>query len=402
MITMGKKLKIGIVGAGNSAHTLIPVLADSGHSVHLLTRRPGDWQETVTVSRILPDGRMEAQLTGRITRKSDQPEEIIPECEVILLSLPVSKYRLVLDRIGPWIRRDRTTYLGTIYGQGGFNWMVDEIKARYGLKQIVTFACGLVPWITRTARYGQEGLSYGAKHVNVVAVSPATEFSALNAGLLEDLCYRWFRRGRFVQADNFLSLTLSVDNQIIHLSRMYGLSLATGGVWDEKAHVPLFYRDFDETSADIMRAVDNDYSQIRDRIRALFPHKRFTYMLDYLALERLSYQTANTDIRESFVNSPTLGQIATPVVQNADGKWGFDTTHRFFEDDVYYGLCIAKWMAEKIGVETPAVDRILSWAQVLLKDSIISGSRLCVHPTERFKSGIPSEYGFTSIEDIVD
>ena len=395
-------LKICIVGGGNSTHTLIPLLSDAGHTVNLLTRRPEDWRETVSVSKVSPAGVFEARLTGRITTKSNQPEDVIPECDVILLSLPVSKYRVVLDQVAPWIRREGRVSIGTIYGQGGFNWMVDEIKAKYALNNIVTFACGLIPWITRTASYGSEGITYGAKSVNVAAVSPKGDFANLNAGLFNDLCFRWFKQGQFVQADNFLSLTLSVDNQIIHLARMYGMYLKSGGEWAEKAAVPFFYRDFDEASADVLRDVDGDYETIRERIRRLFPEKSFKYMLDYLALERLSYQTANTDIRESFVKSKTLGQIATPVVQNADGKWVFDKTHRFFEDDVYYGLCIAKWIAEKADVETKAIDRILDWAQVLVDDKIIDASRLCLRNTKAFKSGLPSEYGFTAIENIVD
>ena len=396
------KLKICIVGGGNSTHTLIPLLSNAGHTVNLLTRRPGDWRETVSVSKVSPAGVFEARLTGRITTKSNRPVDVIPECDVILLSLPVSKYRVVLDQIAPWIKREGKVSVGTIYGQGGFNWMVDEIKAKYALNNIATFACGLIPWITRTASYGSEGITYGAKSVNVAAVYPQTDFANLNEGLFNDLCFRWFKQGQFVQADNFLSLTLSVDNQIIHLARMFGMYLKSGGEWTEKAAVPFFYRDFDEASADVLRDVDGDYEAIRERIRRLFPEKSFKYMLDYLALERLSYQTANTDIRESFVNSKTLGQIATPVVQNAGGKWVFDKTHRFFEDDVYYGLCIAKWIAEKADVETKAIDRILDWAQVLVDDKIIDGSRLCLRSPKAFKSGLPSEYGFTAIDNIVD
>jgi hypothetical protein len=396
------KLKICIVGGGNSTHTLVPLLSDAGHVVNLLTRRPGEWTDMVSVSKVSPDGKVEACLTGRIATRSSRPEDVVPGCNVIFLSLPVSKYRLVLDQIGPWIDRDRKVIIGTIYGQGGFNWMVDEVKAKFGLPNVVMFACGLVPWITRTASYGKEGLTYGSKSVNVVAVSPKEDFLKLNNLLLNDLCYRWFKQGKFEQADNFLSLTLSVDNQIIHLARMYGLFLKSGGVWNEKADVPLFYKDFDDTSADVLREVDADYERIREKIRLLFPDKAFKYMLDYLSLERLTYQTTNTDIKVSFTSSKTLGQIATPVVPNAEGKWVFDKTHRFFEDDVYYGLCIAKWIAEKTNVETKAIDRILAWAQVLLGDNIIKGDELCLGRKEAFKSGLPSEYGFTTIDDIVD
>ena len=78
----------------------------------------------------------------------------------------------------------------------------------------------------------------------------------------------------------------------------------------------MFYRDYDDVSAQLLAALDADYSKVREKIKSLYPDKNFKHMLDYLALERFSYQSHNTDVKESFVNSQTLVSIATPVVQN--------------------------------------------------------------------------------------
>ena len=129
-------------------------------------------------------------------------------------------------------------------------------------------------------------------------------------------------------------------------------------------------------------------------------------MLDYLALERFSYKSHNTDIRESFVNSQTLVSIGTPVVQNSEGLWEVDRNHRFFLDDIYYGNMIAKWMAEKLDISTPTLDEILHWAQLVRGEHFIDdGNRLLVDSPDLaapFKCGVPSVYGFKSIEDCID
>lgn len=128
-------------------------------------------------------------------------------------------------------------------------------------------------------------------------------------------------------------------------------------------------------------------------------------MLDYLALERFSYQSHNTDIRESFVTSQTLTSIGTPVIQNADGLWEVDRNHRFFLDDIYYGNCIAKWMAEQLDIETPTIDEILGWAQQVRSENIIANNKLLIdspHLSSPLKSGIPPVYGFKGIEDCID
>lgn len=128
-------------------------------------------------------------------------------------------------------------------------------------------------------------------------------------------------------------------------------------------------------------------------------------MLNYLALERLSYQSENSDIRESFATSATLGAIKPPTLQQEDGSWAIDTNHRFFTDDIGYGLCITKWMADQLGLTVPTIDRIIDWVQVLRNEKLIEGDKLLLDSediTTKFKSGIPPVYGMQTIDDVVD
>jgi hypothetical protein len=283
--------------------------------------------------------------------------------------------------------------------------MFQEVKSRFELLHTTYFAIGLIPWICRTVQYGQEGVTFGPKSVNVVAVSPRNRFSYLNEVFLRASCECVFGKGGFLLADNFFSLTLSVDNQIIHPSRCLGLYLSSGGSWDKKEDVPLFYRDYDKLSADLLKELDADYSVLRESVKSKYSNTLFTYMLDYLALERLSYGSCNSDILASFVASQTLGAIRTPVVRAPGGRWVLDKSSRFFSDDIYYGLCIAKWIAEKLNVEVPTIDRILGWAQSLLNDEILCQRRLVEKNEDtggKFKTGVPSVYGFTTVDDIID
>ena len=205
---------------------------------------------------------------------------------------------------------------------------------------------------------------------------------------------------------NVLSFTLSVDNQIIHTSRCFGLYKAYGSSWESKDDVPMFYKDYDDISANLLRDLDLDYSKIRDKIKSLYPEKNYEYMLDYLSLERLTYNSCNTDIRESFVTSETLAAIHTPVVKRVDGLWELDRNHRFFLDDIYYGNCIAKWIAEQMKIETPTIDAILRWAQEIRGERIIDeNNALQIEGKDLsapLKSGIPCYYGFCSINDLID
>ena len=330
---------------------------------------------------------------------------MIPHSDVVVLCMPVCAYRASLHQIAPHLARDREVFVGTIYGQAGFNWMTEEIAKEHGLTNITSFAVGLIPWICRVIDYGRVGVTYGSKEVNVAAVAPRERFADLDRIFFHAICERWLGKGAFEQSDSFLSLTLSVDNQIIHPSRCFGLFKRYGGRWPNRDAIPYFYRDFDELSADLLRDLDADYSKVRDGLRERFPERDFPHMLDYLGLERLSYQSENTDIRESFTTSKTLGAIKPPVKELESGEWVIDTDHRFFTDDISYGVCIAKWMAEQMDLETPTMDAIIEWVQGLRGERYLEDGRLLVDSpslADRFASGIPPVYGIHDLAGVVD
>lgn len=400
-----EQLTVTIVGGGASAHTLIPMLSAAKYQVNLLTRKPSRWSKQVELQYQTADGEVIEQFQGQLSKISSNPKDVIRESDVIILCMPVSQYRNALHNIGPHLKPGKKVYVGTVYGQAGFNWMVDEIKRAFGLAGIVKFCFGLIPWICRIQEYGKVGINYGIKPINVAAVEPKEEFDELNRMILEKICVGWFGESEVRQADNFLSLTFSVDNQIIHPSRCYGLFLKHGGEWDKAQDIPYFYRDFDQFSADILRRLDADYSKIRERIKEMYPHKKFTYMLDYLTLDQKTNQTEKHNIVESFRLSRTLGAIKPPTVKTKEGTWKIDTNHRFFTDDIHYGLCIAKWAADRLEIDVPTIDEIIEWAQKLRQEVLIVNGKLqldSVDLNKKFKSGIPYFYGYRTIDEIVD
>jgi len=399
---------VTIVGGGNSAHVLIPFLGETHHTVNLFTRRPDDWEDTITCEvRNGETGVLLKTFRGTINKISSDPADVIPEADIVILCLPVHTYRPSLAKIGPYISREKKeVFVGTVYGQAGFNWMVHEMEQENKLTNTVAFAVGLIPWICRTAKYGSLAYNYGGKQMNIAAVTPPDRFDRLNEILFEDICYTQLGTGNFVQACSFVSITLSVDNQIIHPSRIYGLwKKYNGGKWETHDDVPFFYKDFDDFSADCIKNVDDDFEAIRNAIRRHFPERPFKYMLSYLELERLSHNSQNVDIKLSIKDSKQLAAIKTPVVQLEDGTYMINTQCRFFTDDFPYGLVIAKWIAEKLGVEVPFITHLIRWDQNIRGDKYLAEEgkidlNACL--AEKYTTGIPPSYGIASIENILD
>jgi len=374
--------------------------------VNLLTRRPGEWSDKVTCEITDMDNKVNKTIEGCIEKKSNSPNDVIPQATIIIFCMPVHTQREVLERIGPFIDRSKANiFIGTIYGQAGFNWMIHEMEKEHNLTNVVCFAIGLIPWICRTLEYGSRAANYGGKKVNIVAVSPKHKFRELNELFLDAISFNVLGEGKFVQACSFLSLTLSVDNQIIHPSRCYGLWKTSGGKWPTVDDVPMFYRHFDDISAHNLERMDMDYSAIRTAVKKFFPDRPFTYMLSYMDLERLTHTSDNTDIKLSFRNSKQLGLIKTPTILGEQGEQELDINCRFFTDDIPYGLLVAKWVAEKLDVPTPFVDEVIRWAQSLRNehwldhDGRLDMTYCLEHKT---MSGIPPSYGIETIEDILD
>ncbi|SOS48649.1 hypothetical protein TNO021_30081 [Tenacibaculum dicentrarchi] len=393
-----KKEIITIVGGGSSAHVLIPFLTSPSRTINLLTRQPEKWNHNIETELQNNEGDVLNVYHGDIDTISDKPEDVITNADIIILCMPVYQYYNALNRIAPHIKKNKAL-LGTIYGQGGFNWMVESIKNNFNLPNLNYFALGLIPWISRTKLYGAKGITYGSKELNCIAFNDSTEF-AKRKDFLNDLCYNFFGKGKFVESENFISLTLSVDNQIIHPSRMYGLFLTDGGVWDSEKDVPYFYKDYNKISADLLEGLDSDYTLIRERIKKIFRDKNFDYMLDYLSLERLSYGSENMNVISSFVNSKTLGAIKTPVQKEVNETYSLNKNHRFFFDDIYNGIIIAKWFSEELNIKVEMIDKILRWAEVVLDEKFLTEDGKINY--ENKKLGVPTYYGINKLENAIN
>ena len=409
--TLIESLTTCIVGGGSSAHVLIPFLSENGHRVTLLTRRPKEWHQVIYCDVHNNEDGTVTTHAGTLDRASDDPADVIPDADFILLCMPVHQYRPALNRLAPFLHRTKTVYVGTIYGQGGFNWMVhNDIEKQHGYtNNIVTYAIGSIPWICRTQEYGLRVANYGGKKVNLIAVSPQSQFERLNHLLLQDISEKPLGKGKFRLTCSFLSLTLSVDNQIIHPARCYGLWLQNNcnGKWPSQEQVPFFYRDFDQRSADLLRRLDDEYTLIRNALRRRFPERDWKYMLSYLELERLNHHSTNVDILISLKGSQQLSKIQTPTVPGPDGvSRRLDVNFRFFTDDIAYGLLIAKWMAEKLDVATPIIDEVIVWAQNVRREYFINregriDTKWCLEQG-KFYTGIPDGYGMTKLEQLLD
>ena len=98
---MGKK--VSIIGGGSSAHTIIPLLSKAGYEVNLLTSRPKIWKKKMRLEHQSETGEVKEVFEGDLNIVSNDPATVLANVDFIILCMPVSQYKIALNRIAPFI-----------------------------------------------------------------------------------------------------------------------------------------------------------------------------------------------------------------------------------------------------------------------------------------------------------
>lgn len=88
-----------------------------------------------------------------------------------------------------------------------------------------------------------------------------------------------------------------------------------------------------------------------------------------------------------------------PVKKTEDGKFLPDFSHRYMTEDIPFGLVAIRGIAEIMGIETPNIDKVLTWSQQQMGKEYLVDKKL--QGKDISTSRAPQSYGFTTIESIL-
>ncbi|KAL9952967.1 hypothetical protein ACROYT_G040300 [Oculina patagonica] len=91
--------------------------------------------------------------------------------------------------------------------------------------------------------------------------------------------------------------------------------------------------------------------------------------------------------------------IKHPVKTTEDDKYMPDFTHRYMTEDVPCGLIAIRGVAEIVGVQTPNIDKVLTWCQEKMGKEYLLNSKL--QGKDVSSSRAPQRYGFTTLESVL-
>lgn len=360
--------------------------------INLLTRRPElfSGKEITGHYKNIPG----KTITGRINEVSDDPAKVCPGSKVFILSCPVNAQESLLRKIRPHV--EHGAFIGSVFGQGGFDLIAKHVFGEdIERKSLTIWSLFNVPSTTVLREEGKSCMILGPKKYLAVCSYPSTQKQASKT-LVESL---WGTPTIIIP--NFLNIMLTPGNQIIHSGRIKGY-FEGKDITIPIPEKPYFYITMDERSAENMTRLSNEIQLIKYKILSLFPHFNLEKVipLDQRVLEQYGDMVQDrSSMRNIFASNKGYTMFTIPMKQ-VKGGFVLNTGARIFTEDVPFGLCVLKDIAEKMNLEVPNITEAIVWHQQYMgKEFVVDGK---LNPDLIPETGCPRRFGINTIDELIE
>ncbi|MCC7265700.1 MAG: NAD/NADP octopine/nopaline dehydrogenase family protein [Candidatus Latescibacteria bacterium] len=383
-------LQVTLWGCGNLGHVLAGLLsARPDLRVHVRVSTADKvqrLQQGMEAQGGIAVRRREGTVVGRPHLVTTDPAQAVSGSQLILLCVPALVHAEALQQLLPHVAPG--AWVGAVPAPGGFDWKVRWLLGARA-QQVGIFGVGVIPWMCKVRAYGQEVEVLGRKILNGVVALPGArtgKIADLLAGLLGM---------PFLDLRTFLNIALIPGNPFLHPAIMWDLF----SDWDGRplAEAPLFYEGLSQRAADLLQALSGELLALRAALEAQLPGLRLSAVLPLDLSIRLGYGADVADpssLRTIIATNRAYAGLRAPMVK-VEGGWAPDWNSRFFWEDVPHGLVMLRGLADLAGVPTPALDRLLVWAQERMGREYLRDGRL--EGRDLASASVPAQYGITGL-----
>jgi len=327
-------IRICICGGGALGHVCSGVLAaNKDVSLNIFTRSPKLWCNTLKITD--PEGKV---FYGNINRISDNPENVITNCDIIFLCLPGFAIEQELRIIKPYL--SEKTIVGSIVCSTGFFFYAHEILN----STAKLFGFQRTPFIARTKIYGHSANILGYKKSVSIATENISDEKNFKL-LIEKL---WLTPVNLL--NSFYEVSLTNSNPILHTGRLYSMFHN----WDGKPfdHNILFYEEWTNDSSDAIIEMDKEFFKLIEKLPV--KNGAIKPLLEYYdSFDNVSLTTKIKSI-------PAFQGLLSPM-KKVDHGFIPDFQNRYFTEDFPYGLRFIKELAQKHNIHTPIINQVFEW-----------------------------------------
>lgn len=329
-------MKICVVGGGNIGTLLAAEFAHRNHEVCIYSGKPDRWSKRLTVYTPEDEVLFETEnfwVTNDLSAAVDDAEQI-------WITLPSFLFPEFGQKLLPVMRQGQAIIC--VPGSGGAEFAFE------GLIQKGCILCGLqrVHSIARLKEYGNSVYMLGRKdslQLGAIPNDKAEKYAEKITKMLELPCE---------VLPNYLSVTLTPSNPILHTSRLYTMfrDYHEGRTY---GHNILFYEEWTDEASRIMLHCDEELQNLCTSLSPL--------NLKSVRSLRVHYESNTPEEMTAKIRSIKAFKGLTSPMKKTDFGWIPDFSSRYFTADFSYGLKIIYDIAKRINVKTPMIDLIWNW-----------------------------------------
>lgn len=337
--------KITIVGGGNIGTQFTVHFSELGYSVYLYTSHPNDFRNTM----VIVNEKDEIIHTSKEFIATNDKYLAFTNSDLIIVTLPAFELEKFAKDYESFAYKGGKILV--IPGTGGAEWAFSNCIKKgvelYGLQR--------VPSVARIVELGTSVRATGyRKTIFLGSVNAKNE----NLRYLCEVLSKCFKI-ECISLQNYLSVTLTPSNPILHTSRLYSIFNDYDCTTPYKT-IPLFYEDWTDTSSKVLLRMDDELQNICTNL------KEFD-LSNVLSLKK-HYESENFEQLTKKIKSITgFKGLKTPSIRINDG-YVPDFTSRYFKADFPYGLAILIQIAHLMKIETPEMDKVYSWYKKIQPD----------------------------------
>lgn len=335
-------MNICIVGGGNLGHYIIAKLGNQ-HNVTLYTRDNAIWNNSITAYDI--DG---SSFSGKLSVVSNEPSQVLPESQLIFITWPTHVLAKRIHEIEPYIKPG--TLLCVCPGYGGKEFICKKLIEN----DCVFFGTQRVLSSTQIIEAG--------KSVRCIDNRPSIHIASINANylslcrnIMQDLFHK-----KVIGYDNYLNVTLTPSNPILHTSRLFTLfyKYHLGTLYDEHFH---FYSTWDDSSSEILLQCNEELMHMCDMLSlngvlSLKNHYEIGKVVEgENDIQKMTHKIRSLKFLKDFA----------PMLEY-NGKFFPNLNARYFQEDFTYGLQVIYHMITSFGMDAPCMRTILQWHKSLM------------------------------------
>tara|TARA_R110000824_G_scaffold280632_1_gene468722 strand:- start:4881 stop:6059 length:1179 start_codon:yes stop_codon:yes gene_type:complete len=308
---------------------------------------------------LLPEG---GEISARLDGVSTRPDDVMSGADIVIITLPAHARMDLLRQIKPCLPTDKSVFVGAIPGFCGFDWLAESILD--GNPNVVIWGMKDVPHTALELDPGQSIRMGGAKSVLHVATHDR-ETGEARRKLIGHLKRLYDAPVELLE--NFLEITLTPGNPIMHSSVIYGL-IGPFGQWHNRTFsVPIYWwSECPEIGAYFLERCDAESQALCVRLeQVLLADLSSVRPLKDEIVDAYGDQIADCHTMLSVLRSNrAYDGITAPLVPAGEGLDGLimDPQSRAFQEDVAFGLALLVEMGRRLSVSLPHIEEIFNWS----------------------------------------